>query len=147
MHDQRRFIGKARMHIMGLASNLYLLNENPNEIPNRYCEQYIPSEFISSAIYMMQKFVESTYRYCIQNGIINDTNQIKVVYDLFAKQGMLSMHEIKTKCEKVKPFKDLPSAREIIEGIVHYLANNNILLLLDGSSDEYIKNTRSYVFI
>jgi hypothetical protein len=139
----RRFISKSRMQIMGLASNLYLLDVDPSQMPSDcYGEHYIPSEYVMNAIYMMRQLIDCVYSHSINNGIINNTDQLKVVYDLFAKHGALTMQEIKKKCEGIKPFKDLKSPRWIIETVVHYLARNYVLLLT--SHNAYIRNPEPY---
>jgi|GEM_PF-2128662 len=92
---------------------------------------------------MMRQLIDCVYSYCINNGIINNCDQIKIVYDLFAKHGVLTMHEIKKKCEGIKPFRDLPSARRVVEDIMNYLAQNYVLLLT--SDNAYIKNPEPYM--
>jgi hypothetical protein len=139
----RRFIGKSRLQIMGIASNLYLFNVDPKDMPsNCYSKHYIPSEYVLSAIYMMQQFIGFVYSYCINNGIINSNEHLKVVYDLFAKHDTLTMHEIKSKCEKLKAFNGVKLPRKFIENIVHYLAQNYVLLTTSDST--YIKNPEPF---
>lgn len=131
----RRFISKIRMHVMSLACNLFLLEE---EAPDRSCD--VPSEYVLSAIYMMKQLIEGLHAYCISHGAISNDEQIRAVFDLFVKhKDGLTMHEIKKKCEGLRAFKDLPSARKTIEEVVRYLAMNNVLLWTNGGSS-YIKN-------
>jgi hypothetical protein len=130
----RRFISKVRMHVMSLACNLFLLEE---EAPDSGC--YVPSGYVLSAIYMMKQIVEGLYAYCISQGIISNHEQIKVVFDLFVKhKDGLTMHEIKKKSEGLRVFKDLPNARKTIEDVVRFLTMNNVLLYTNNNS--YIKN-------
>lgn len=139
----RRFVSKARMQIMGLASNLYLLDSDPSLLPtDNKGDNLIPSEFVMSAIYMMQNLIDSLYCFCVNNGLINSSDQLKVVYDLFSKHGALTMHEIKKKCEGVKPFKDLAAPRKTIEGIVNFLEQNHVLIKTED--DALIKNPEPY---
>ena len=139
----RRFVSKARMQIMGLASDLYLLDSDPSLLPtDNQGDNLIPSEYVMSAIYMMQNLIDSLYCFCVNNGLINSSDQLKVVYDLFSKHGALTMHEIKKKCEGVKPFKELDAPRKTIEGIVNFLEQNHVLIKTDD--DALIKNPEPY---
>lgn len=129
----RRFINKIRLHIMSLACNLFLLDR---EAPDESCE--IPSEYVHSAIYMMRQLIDGLYTYCLSKGIISNDEQIKFVFDLLVKhKDGLTMHEIKKKCEGVRPFKDLPAPRKTVQEVVHYLNYNFVLLCNDNL---YVKN-------
>jgi hypothetical protein len=139
----RRFVSKSRLQIMGLASNLYLLDSDPSELPtDNKGDNLIPSIYVMSAIYLMKNLIEDTHVFCVNNGLINNSDQLKVVYDLFSKHGALTMHEIKKKCEGVKPFRDLDAPRKTIEGIVNYFEHNHVLIRTDD--DALIKNPEPY---
>jgi hypothetical protein len=128
---------------MGLASNLYLLDSDPSELPtDNKGDNLIPSIYVMSAIYLMKNLIEDTHGFCVNNGLINNSDQLKVVYDLFSKHGALTMHEIKKKCEGVKPFRDLDAPRKTIEGIVNYFEHNHVLIRTDD--DALIKNPEPY---
>lgn len=130
----RRFISKTRLHVMSLACNLFLLND---EAPDQSC--YVPSQYVLSAIYMMRHLIDGLHTYCLGFGIISNDEQIKFVFDLLVKhKDGLTLHEIKKKCDGVRPFKDLPSPRRTIQDVVYYLANNKILLT--NSDNVFIKN-------
>jgi hypothetical protein len=139
----KRFISKSRLHIIGISSNLCLFDMNPDEMPSDCSEEfYIPSMYIRMAISMMGNIIEYLYCFCLCNGIINNNEQLKVVYDLFSKHGALSLHEIKKKCDGIKPFKDLPNSRTAVENVVRYLAQNYVLLPTDDNI--YTKNPEPY---
>lgn len=132
----QRFINKIRLHIMSLACNLFLLD---SEAPDESCE--VPSEYVLSAIHMMEQLIDGLYTYCVGKGIISNDEQIKFVFDLLVKhKDGLTMHEIKKKCEGVRPFKDLPAPRKTVQDVVNFLQRHYVLLYLFDDSNCYIKN-------
>jgi hypothetical protein len=132
----RKYEGKIKTHVLSLACNLFLLEE---EAPDKSC--YVPSKYVLSAIQMMKQLTDGLHTYCVGRSIISNNEQIKFIFDLVVKHSNgLKMREIKQQCEGVHPFKDLPSDSKRIQEVVRFLASNNVLLRSCYGS--YIKNPK-----
>ncbi len=139
----QRIVSKTRMQVMGIASNLYLLDTDTQPLTQRD-NLFIPQEYVIMAINIYNKVIFGVRDYCEQKGLINDNAQISTVFNMFIGKGenaSFTEQELKKKCEQIKPFKDLESPRIAVKNTIDYLAKNYVLLKNDG---KYYRNPEKY---
>ncbi|WP_445368204.1 DUF3987 domain-containing protein [Methylomonas sp. BW4-1] len=136
----QRVVGKTKMQIMGIASNLFLLHtDNPPE--SELDDPFIPNEFVVMAINIFNELITGVRNYCERKGLISDVAQLAAVYNVFVgkgENGAYTVQELKKRLQQVKPFKDMEEPRKAIQRALDYLAQHHVLLI--DINGKYFKN-------
>ncbi|MCD2451106.1 DUF3987 domain-containing protein [Methylicorpusculum oleiharenae] len=136
----QRVVGKTKMQIMGIASNLFLLHtDNPPE--SELDDPFIPNEFVVMAINIFNELITGVRNYCERKGLISDVAQLAAVFNVFVgkgENGAYTVQELKKRLQQIKPFKDMEEPRKAIQQALDFLVLHHVLLI--GFDGKYFKN-------
>lgn len=142
----QRVVGKTKMQVMGIATNLYLLHTD-NPPVSELDDPFVPNEFVVMAISIFNELIVGVRSYCERKGLISDVAQLSTVYHAFIGKGdnvSYTDHELKKRLQQVKPFKDIleESPRKVIQKAIDHLIQHNVLL--KDNNGKYFKNPEKF---
>jgi hypothetical protein len=135
----QRVVGKMRMQVIGLAANLYLLDNSVQPLSHSD-DSFIPTQYVMMGIDMFRKLIQGMKDYCVRSGLISNKEQIRVIYNFFIDKSpdvSYTMAQLKKKGESVNPFKNVNEPRIAVKEAVDYLLENNVLII---RGDRYYRN-------
>jgi hypothetical protein len=141
-------VGKIRLQVMSIASNLYLLDLDNPPLTQEDPLILIPDEYVSTSTQMFKSIIYHNLEFLQTYGVITDNDQIATAYEYFVgrEDKWFSMQNLKKALSQVKPFKLLKEPRLGVQNAILFLAENDIILK-NSDNTEFKFNPSKYSLI
>jgi hypothetical protein len=138
-------VGKIRLQVMSIASNLYLLDLDNPPLTQEDPLILIPDEYVSTSTQMFKSIIYHNLEFLQTYGVITDNDQIATAYEYFVgrEDKWFSMQNLKKALSQVKPFKLLKEPRLGVQNAILFLAENDIILK-NSDNTEFKFNPSKY---